>query len=190
LKTWIAEELAMLPITLPIEPLTAAAFAPFGDVIEASDRARRMTINEGFTERYHDLARVDLGNGAAAHHGETPARTLISIFRSKPRQLPLRLSLMERHPLGSQAFMPLSRCTFLVVVAPGGAAPDLTGMRCFLAAAGQGVNYACGTWHHPLLSLKEVCDFLVIDRGGPGVNLEEYPLPQRAVWIPSQAAPY
>ena len=177
----------MPPLMLPIEPLSAAAFAPFGDVIEASDRAQRMCINEGFSERYHDLARVDLGDGAVGQHGEGRVQTLINIFRSKPRQFPLCLSLLERHPLGSQAFMPLSPCTFLVVVAPGGAAPDLAGMRCFLAAAGQGVNYARGIWHHPLLSLQDVCDFLVIDRAGPGVNLEEYPLPQQAVWVASPA---
>lgn len=177
----------MPPLTLPIEPLSAAAFAPFGDVIEASDRAQRMRINQGFSERYHDLARVDLGDGAVGQHGEGRAQTLINIFRSKPRQFPLCLSLLERHPLGSQAFMPLTRCTFLVVVAPGGAVPELAGMRCFLAAAGQGVNYARGTWHHPLLSLNEVCDFLVIDRAGPGVNLEEYLLPQQVVWVASPA---
>jgi ureidoglycolate lyase len=179
--------MAMPSFTLPVEPLSAAAFAPFGDVIEASDRAQRMHINEGFSERYHDLARVDLGDGAQGTHRDDRARTLINIFRSKPRQLPLCLSLLERHPLGSQAFMPLSPCTFLVVVAPGGAVPELAGMRCFLAAAGQGVNYARGTWHHPLLSLHQVCDFLVIDRAGPGANLEEYPLAPQAVWVTAQA---
>ena len=171
--------------TLPIEPLKAAAFAPFGEVIEAADAAQRIVINEGFSERFHALARVDLGDEAAG-----PAKALINIFRSRPRQLPMPLRLLERHPLGSQAFMPLAPCTFLVVVAPGTPdqpAPDLAGLRCFLAAAGQGVNYARGTWHHPLLSLHAVSDFLVVDRAGPGVNLEEFPLAPESVWIPALA---
>lgn len=155
--------------SLTVEPLTADAFAEFGAVIEANPDARRMIINGGFAERFHALACVELGEAGSA--------ALINIFRAQPRTLPLRLSLLERHPLGSQAFMPLNQQPYLVVVAPGGAAPDLTSIRCFFAQASQGVNYARGTWHHPLLSLHEVCDFLVVDRGGPGNNLEEFQLP-------------
>ena len=163
----------MTPVLLKPEPLTAAAFAPFGDVIEACDSAQRLQINQGHAERYHDLACVDLaGQGAKA---------LISIFRSQPRQFPLFLNVLERHPLGSQAFMPLAALPYLVVVAPGLEAPELQGLRCFIAAPGQGVNYARGTWHHPLLSLDATTDFLVVDRGGPGVNLEEYALPPELI---------
>ncbi|MBG6077761.1 ureidoglycolate lyase [Polaromonas sp. CG_9.11] len=158
----------MRPVILRPEALTAAAFSPFGDVIEARDGAQRLQINQGHAERYHDLASVDLaGQGA---------RALISIFRSQPRQFPLFLNVLERHPLGSQAFMPLAALPYLVVVAPGIQVPDLQGLRCFIAAPGQGVNYARGTWHHPLLSLEATTDFLVVDRGGPGVNLEEHAL--------------
>ncbi|MDB5931543.1 MAG: ureidoglycolate hydrolase [Polaromonas sp.] len=173
----------MPPRTLPIEPLTAAAFEPFGEVIEAAGAAERIAINEGFSERFHALARVDLGDAA-----DGPAQALINIFRSKPRQLPMYLRMLERHPLGSQSFTPLAPGTFLVVVAPGAPdqpAPDLAGLRCFLAAAGQGVNYARGTWHHPLLSLHAVSDFLVVDRAGPGLNLQEFALAPESVWIPA-----
>ncbi|WP_426148191.1 ureidoglycolate lyase [Polaromonas sp. DSR2-3-2] len=166
----------MNPCILKPEPLTAAAFAPFGDVIEASGSAQRFQVNQGHAERYHDLASVDLAGSGA--------RALISIFRSHPRQFPLFLNVLERHPLGSQAFMPLAALPYLVVVAPGGGdAPDVQALRCFLAAPGQGVNYARGTWHHPLLSLHATTDFLAIDRGGPGVNLEEHALPPEHIRI-------
>ena len=157
------------------EPLSAAAFAPFGDVIEASAAAQRWQINQGQAERFHDLACVDMAGPGAT--------TLISIFRSQPRRFPLRLSLLERHPLGSQAFMPLAALPYLVVVAPGESAPQLQRLRCFLAGPGHGVNYARGTWHHPLLSLHETADFLVVDRGGPGLNLDEFALAAHPIWI-------
>jgi ureidoglycolate lyase len=165
-------------VTLKVEPLSAPAFAPFGDVIEATDAARRMTINDGFAERFHDLAKVDLGSAPAGH-------TLVNIFRAQPRTLPFSLRLLERHPLGSQAFMPLAAQPYLVVVAPGDEEPDLAQIRCFLAAPGQGVNYARGTWHHPLLTLHGVTDFLVVDRGGAGKNLDERPLPAGLYWVRS-----
>lgn len=146
------------------EPLTAAAFGPFGQVIELAG-AQHYSINGGMTERYHDLARVELGG--------INARPLISIFRGKPYVLPLKLSMVERHPLGSQAFYPLSAQVFLVVVAV-----DLSGIpttpRAFLTAPGQGVNIAMNTWHGVLTPLGAEADFLVIDRGGDGNNLQEY----------------
>ena len=164
--------------TLTIEPLTAEAFAPFGDVMEVSDRARHFTINAGSTERYHDLARIDVAD-AGGH-------AILNIFRAQPRGLPLRLLLLERHPLGSQAFMPLSGLPYLVVVADGGAEPDVSRLRCFRATPGQGVNYARGTWHHPLLALHSPSDFLVVDRGGSGANCDEYPLTGEPCWVEEQ----
>ncbi|APW37953.1 ureidoglycolate hydrolase [Rhodoferax koreense] len=165
---------------LVIEPLTAESFRSFGDVIEASHDARHFTINEGFAERYHDLAQVDVATGGG--------RAIVSIFKAKPRTLPMRLLLLERHPLGSQAFVPMSQRAYLVVVAPAtphAATPDVGAMRCFRAEPGQGVNYASGTWHHPLIALDAPSDFLVVDRGGaPGDhNCDEYPLGPRAAWI-------
>jgi len=141
-----------------VEPLTAEAFKAFGDVIEASNSAQRFTINQGFAERFHQLAHVDV-----TQDGGQPA---ISIFKAKARPLPLQLSVLEKHPFGSQAFMPLSGDAYLVVVALGGDTPDMSTLQCFSATAQQGVNYAKGTWHHPLLALQDG-DFLVVDRAGP-----------------------
>lgn len=150
--------------TIAIEPLTAEAFAPFGQVIETQG-AHHYPINNGNTERYNDLARVEL---AGIH-----ARPLISIFRGKPYDLPLTLTMVERHPLGSQAFYPLSGRSFLVIVAPD--QPSGPGTpRAFLVAPGQGVNIAMNTWHGVLTPLEAESDFLVIDRGGEGNNLEEF----------------
>lgn len=156
------------------EPLTADAFAPFGDVIEATDAAEVMPINYGWTTRYNALADVAVGDG----------RAIISIFRSKPLTPPV-LKIFERHPLGSQAFMPLNGRPFLVAVAPSGDF-DAAGVRVFRAAATQGVNYAKGTWHHFLLALEAESDFLVVDRDGAiGENLDEIELSE-ADWIAVQ----
>jgi ureidoglycolate lyase len=156
---------------VPVEPLTAEAFAPFGDVIAAAG-AGSFFINNGTTERFHDLAKVETaGEGA---------RTLISIFRGQAFAPPIELKMMERHPLGSQAFVPLSPRPFLVVVAPDeGGKPGVP--RVFLAKPdGEspnhslvGVNYHRNVWHHPLISLEGISEFLVVDRGGEGNNLEE-----------------
>jgi ureidoglycolate lyase len=165
------------PHWLPVEPLAAQAFAPFGDVIEAGGSAPHVTINEGFAERFDDLARLDtLRQGG---------RPVLSVFRARPRTLPLQLRLVERHLLGSQAFVPLLPQRFLVVVAPAGPAPTTMQLRCFMTRPGQGVNYAAGTWHHPLIALDAGGDFLVIDRGGPhaGEDCEEHSLLQADVRV-------
>ncbi len=154
--------------TLRIEALSASSFQPFGDVISVETARRQFAINQGYAERFDDLACIDVSRKGGAPR--------LSIFRALPRELPLTLSLMERHPLGSQAFMPLQPQPFLVVVCAGGDLPDLATLRCFRVAPGQGVNYAAGTWHHPLLALHTVCDFLVIDRGGPLPNCDEVAL--------------
>lgn len=156
-----------MPETIFIEPLTAEAFAPFGQVIEI-ENAHNYPINAGKCQRFHDLARVELGG--------VHARPLISIFRGQPYALPLTLTLVERHPLGSQAFYPIGEAKWLVIVAE-----DLSGtpanIRAFLPAPGQGVNIAMNTWHGVLTTLDRQADFLVVDRGGDGNNLEEYTLP-------------
>ena len=151
-------------IVLIVEPLTAAAFAPFGDVIEPASAKKRYPVNDGTAERFHDLAEVD----TATDHG----RTLVSIFRAEPRQLPFDIRMLERHPLGSQAFVPLNMHPYLIAVAES---PEQT-PRVFRADRGQGVNYRRGTWHHPLIALDARSDFLVIDRGGGGHNCDEMPL--------------
>ena len=162
---------------LPVEPLDAEAFSRFGDVIEARAGGPRRTINEGFAERFDDLARLDTQR--------QQGRPVLSVFRARPRPLPLQLRLVERHLLGSQAFVPLLPQRFLVVVAQAGPAPSPTELRCFMARPGQGVNYAAGTWHHPLIALDAGGDFLVIDRGGPhaGEDCEERSLLEANVWV-------
>lgn len=145
-----------------VEPLTAGAFAPFGDVLEAQGASR--LINQGMCHRYHDLARLDFG---------ADGRAGISVFRARACALPYRFDLVERHPLGSQAFVPMSADPFLVIVAP-----DHEGRpgdpRAFLTTGAQGVNFLRGTWHGVLTPLAEPGLFAVIDRIGPGDNLQEY----------------
>ena len=158
---------APTPLPLTVRPLTREAFAPYGEVIEASDAVQHFTINAGNTERYHDLARIEPG---------PDGRVIVSLFRGQPRALPFTVTMMERHPLASQAFIPMSGRPYLVVVAPAGAAPRVEDLRVFLARADQGVNYATGVWHHPLLALEGVSDFLVVDRSGPGHNCDEVQL--------------
>lgn len=149
------------------EKLSAEAFAPYGDVIECSDTAEQNHINHGHTVRFHDLARLDLNAGQG--------RPLVSIFRSTPMERPVPVKVMERHPLSSQAFYPLSGHPYLVVVAEkGDFDPDR--LKAFLAGPAQGVNYHAGTWHHYSLALEDISDFLVIDRGGPEENCDEISL--------------
>lgn len=161
---------------LRVEPLSAGAFAGFGEVIEAREEGLHYPINEGFAERYHDLARLDTGR-----QGGHP---LLSLFRARPRPMPLQIRRLERHRLGSQTFVPLGAQRFLVVVAPPGPAPTCQALRCFVTAVGQGVHYAAGTWHHPLIALEEG-DFLVVDRGGPGAaqDCEECDLAAEGLWV-------
>lgn len=148
--------------TLTVQPLTQDAFALFGDVLEPRGDPTMM-INQGKCGRYHDLARLDFGGGQAA----------ISIFEGTPYTLPLDLAMMERHPLGSQAFVPMSAHPYLVIVAPDvGGVP---GVPCaFRAVAGQGVNYLRNVWHAVLTPMGDTRLFAVVDRVGPGDNVQEY----------------
>lgn len=161
---------------LEAAPLTAAAFAPFGDVLEADGSPDRI-INAGFCGRYHDRARLDFGDGRAG----------LSLFEAIPRRLPYALDLLERHPDGSQAFIPMTRAAFLVTVAPDdGGVPGRP--LAFLTAPGQGINLHRGTWHGVLTPLTVPGLFAVVDRVGPGTNLEEHALsPPWQVVAPAQA---
>ncbi|MCA8863692.1 MULTISPECIES: ureidoglycolate lyase [unclassified Halomonas] len=154
-------------LELKAEPLTAEAFAPFGDVIDARTSAS-FPINAGRTQRHHDLAKVEtLGENA---------HTLINIFVSQPITLPLELTFLERHPQGSQAFMPLHQERFIVVVAPPGEHINPSDVRAFVTDGRQGVNYRAGTWHAIQSVLEREGEFLVVDRGGDGNNCDEFPL--------------
>ena len=148
------------------ESLTVEAFAPFGRVIEASDDAVQLDINQGHAVRYDRLAEID-----AADEGGVGT---ISLFRARPLA-ELVLRTFERHPLGSQSFVPLSGRPYLVAVAPAGDF-DPAKIRLFRAEGRQGVHYRKGVWHHFLLVLDEGSDFLVVDRAGPGDNCDEIEL--------------
>ncbi len=146
-----------------IESLTVDAFAPYGDVLEAIGTADRI-INEGLCERFHDRARLDFG---------PDGRAGISIFRAEPRSLPLTLTLVERHPDGSQAFVPMSADPFLVIVATD-VEGQPAGVRVFRTSPGQGINLLRNTWHGVLTPLAAPGLFTVIDRIGSTPNLDEY----------------
>ncbi len=154
---------------MKIELLTKAGFAPFGDVIEM-EGAQHFPINQGFAERFNDLARVD----AEAVN--------VSIVVAKPRPKPIAITLMERHPLGSQIFYPLQDRPWLVVVC--GNPKDRASFRAFSATGRQGINYARSTWHHPLLVLDADSRFLVVDRKGPEANLEEVSIDEIRLDLP------
>ncbi|MFV0514783.1 MAG: ureidoglycolate lyase [Jhaorihella sp.] len=142
--------------------LTGEAFAPWGDVIQTRGDPDRI-INQGMCGRFHDLARLDFGDGRAG----------ISLFDAKARALPHPVDMVERHPQGSQAFIPLDGVPMLVVVADddGGAPVNL---RAFLSGPGQGINLLRGVWHGVLAPVGAPGLFAVIDRIGDGDNLEEH----------------
>lgn len=145
-------------------PLTRDLFAPFGDVIETQGHPH-YAINSGYAERYSDLAQIDVGE----HDGQVR----VNIFHALPRDLPIPVRMVERHPLSSQMFVGLAGQRFLVVVARPGHRPAPKDLHAFVTNGRQGVNYARGTWHHPLIAYGAASDFLVVDRGGPGRNLDE-----------------
>ncbi len=142
--------------------LTPAAFAPFGDVIEVAGDPDKI-INQGQCGRFHDRAALDFSDGRAG----------ISLFNANPRALPYQLDMVERHPDGSQAFIPMTHQPFLVIVAP-----DENGKPgepvAFITSPGQAVNYRKGTWHGVLTPLHGPGLFAVVDRIGTGANLEEF----------------
>ncbi|MDT1060344.1 ureidoglycolate lyase [Paracoccus sp. CPCC 101403] len=146
---------------IKLTPISAEAFAPYGELLTPRAAPSRM-INAGRCERHHALAQVQRGGGEA----------IISIFRSEAVSLPYACTLLERHPLGSQAFMPLGVEPWMSIVAPDeGGRPGAP--LAFLVPAGMGVNLRAGVWHGVLTPLDHAADFLVVDREGEGVNLEE-----------------
>ena len=149
-------------ISIKIEPLTAPAFAPFGDILSTEGDPDKI-INQGLCGRWHDKAAIDFSDGRAG----------ISLFRSEVRSLPYVLDMVERHPEGSQAFLPMTEHPFLVIVAE-----DMSGRpgvpKAFRTQPGQGINFHRGTWHGVLTPLYAPGLFAVVDRIGPGQNLEEH----------------
>lgn len=148
---------------ITVAPLTAAAFAPFGDVLEAAGAPDKI-INQGLCGRFHDRAKLDFG---------PDGRAGMSMFQAQPRSLPYTLDLMERHPEGSQAFVPLSQQPFLVIVAPdAGGVPDAP--RAFVTSGAQAINFHRNTWHGVLTPLHAPGLFAVVDRIGATPNLQEH----------------
>ena len=144
------------------ELLTREAFAGFGDVLDTAGEADKL-INQGLCGRYHDRAQLDFAGGRAG----------VSLFKAEPRNLPLKLDMVERHPDGSQCFIPMSMDGFLVVAAEDeGGKPGTP--RAFLSAPGQAINFHRGTWHGVLTPLAAPGLFAVVDRIGEGPNLEEH----------------
>jgi len=145
--------------------LTRENFAPFGEVLDAKDWPNHYPINNGKCERYHDLTTAEAAG--------TNARVILSLFKGTPYDFPLKLTMVERHPFGSQAFMPLSPRPFLVVVAQD--TPTGPGVpQAFITHPGQGVNYPKNLWHGVLTPIGEAQDFLVVDRAGEENNVEEH----------------
>ncbi len=151
---------------LKLEALESEAFAGYGEVLERGGGEERL-INNGSCVRHHDLSRVDcVGSGQAS----------LSLFSARPCELPYRLVRFERHPLGSQAFMPRGAGEFCVVVAGGTDAPEPGSVRAFVTSPGQGVNIRRNVWHHPLIALGGESEFWVADWVGESANLQEHDL--------------
>ena len=143
------------------KPITKENFSKFGDMI-TTENIKPLEINNGYAKRFDEIAKID----TSSQNGETT----ISIFSALKRSFPMKIDMMEKHPLGSQAFIPMKETTFLTLVAPEGERPDLEKIESFIVPKGIGVNYKTGIWHFPLISTEDM-DFLVVDRKGSGDNL-------------------
>jgi len=148
-------------IVIKPKPITKENFSKFGDMITTKN-IKPLKINNGYAKRFDNIAKLDTSN----ENGETT----ISIFSALKRSFPMKIDMMEKHPLGSQAFIPMKETTFLTLVAPEGKKPDLEKIESFIIPNGIGVNYKTGVWHFPLISTEDM-DFLVVDRKGSGDNL-------------------
>ena len=150
----------MEKIIIPIK-ITRKNFSTYGDLI-SSDDVKAMDINAGYAKRFDNLANVDtLKDGG---------KTIVSIFSALKRTFPMTINMMEKHPLSSQAFIPMKETTFLSFVAPPGESPDINKIQSFIIPPKNGINYKPGIWHFPLISTEDT-NFLVIDRKGIGENL-------------------
>ena len=150
----------METIIKPIK-ITKANFTAYGDLI-SSDDVKPMDINAGYAKRFNNLANIN----TSKDRGET----IMSIFSALKRTFPMKIDMMEKHPLGSQAFIPMKETTFLAFVAPSGDKPEIEKIKSFIISPGMGINYKPGIWHFPLISTENM-NFLVVDRKGDGNNL-------------------
>jgi len=150
-----------MKIIIEPKPINKENFSKFGDMI-TTENIKPVEINNGYAKRFDDIAKVDTSN----NNGETT----ISIFSALKRSFPMKIEMMEKHPLGSQAFIPMKETTFLTLVAPEGEKLEIDKIESFIVPKGKGVNYKTGVWHFPLISTEDM-DFLVVDRKGSGENL-------------------
>jgi len=148
--------------TITPKPITKENFAKFGNLITTKN-IDPITINEGYAKRFDDVVNLDTS--------KENGKTSISIFSATKRSFPMKINIMENHPIGSQAFIPMKETTFLCFVAPAAEKPDINMIESFIIPPGLGINYKPGTWHFPLISTEDM-NFLVIDRKGPGDNLK------------------
>jgi len=163
-----------MTITLQPQPLTSERFAPYGDVIE-SVVDRMAAMNAARFERFDDLCAIDMKNDG---------RVAVSIARCRvATRLPYRFDMVERHPLGSQAFVPLTPCVMMVVVAPAEESVEAADLRAFVTNGRQGINYHRGTWHMPLIAFDAGQDFLIIDRAADVPNCDQHTLDEAVVLV-------
>ena len=141
--------------------ITKKNFSKFGDLINTKKR-KPIIINNGYAKRFHNLVKINTSS--------KKGNPIVSIFSAKKRSFPMKIDMMENHPLGSQAFIPMKETTFIVFVAPKGKMPNINKIKSFIVPKQTGVNYKPGIWHFPLISKKNM-NFLVIDRKGNGNNL-------------------
>ena len=150
-----------MKITINPRPITKENFSKFGDMITTAD-IKPIEINKGYAKRFDGIANLN----TTKNNGETT----ICIFSAQKRSFPMKIDMMEKHPLGSQAFIPMKQTTFLAFVAPEGDKPDLNKIEAFIVPPEIGVNYNPGIWHFPLIATEDM-NFLVVDRKGSGDNL-------------------
>ena len=150
----------MEKIIKPVK-ISRSNFSSYGDLISTDD-INPMNINEGYAKRFDNLANLDTSKDSG--------KTIVSIFSALKRTFPMKIHMMEKHPLGSQAFIPMKETTFLAFVAPSGESPEIDKIQSFVIPPKRGINYKPGIWHFPLISTENI-NFLVIDRKGSGDNL-------------------
>jgi ureidoglycolate lyase len=166
----------MSEIRIKLEPLSRESFAAFGDVIDI-EGAKHFPINAGTIERYHDLADIDVGV-------ESGGRAIVSIMTcNQTSELPYQIKVMERHPLGSQAFVPMKPIPMAIAVALPGDNPDFSQIRGFISNGTQGVNFKPGVWHMPLISTCLNQQYLIVDRGGAGDNCDEIEIKNQVIVV-------
>ena len=150
-----------MKITIKPKIINKKNFSKFGQIIDTSKKSY-FRINNGFAKRYDNLIKINTST--------KKGKTIASIFSAKKRNFPMKIDMMEKHPLGSQAFIPMKETTFLVLVAPENDKPDLNKIESFIVPSGVGINYKPGVWHFPLIATEDM-NFLVVDRKGAGENL-------------------